>query len=81
MCRHQRARIRLLRFVYRFIWDDDVLFDRRVPNHLTVIELVKTGSILYRVRYSPLIHVRHFDIIELGLFSFELTKAITLALF
>ena len=96
MSRHKCTWIWLLRFVCRFIRNENVLFNRRVPNHLTIIELIQASSILFRVRYSlqrSLFTVKsefwmisihsplNFGIIELGLFSFELTKAITLALF
>ena len=85
MSGNQCAWIWLFGLINWFIRNNNILSNRRVPNHSSIIELIKTGCILFRVRYSLRRHSLtlplSFDIVELGLFPFELTKAITLALF
>lgn len=85
MSGNQCAWIWLFGLINRFIRNNNILSNRRVPNHSSIIELIKTGCILFGVRYSLRLHSLtlplSFGIVELGLFPFELTKAITLALF
>ena len=106
MSGYQSARIWLLGLVNWFIRNKNVLSNRRIPNHSSIIELVKTGCILFWVRYAlsrydyvvfrdffyawanpwagslwKFTILLSFGTIELGLFPFELTKAIILALF